>query len=619
MKPNLHKHLPHPNWRVGLRIAHAYSRQATTGIFLAAQLALCLLWRIPYLSAQAPPATPIQGPAPHHATQPHRAAPGNKSADSVVPAESAIQFENIIEQSKIKFTLKNSVSPQHYSIETMLGGVAVFDYNNDGLLDIFFTNGAAIPSLDKSDQSYWNRLFRNNGDGTFTDVTESAGLKGIGYSMGVAVGDYDNDGFEDLYVTGVNRNQLFHNNGDGTFTDVTEKAGVSGIVPGLGKAWSVTAGWFDYNNDGLLDLLVVNYLDYDIKTAKLCPAEGIPAYCSPNEFQGTPNFLYRNNGDGTFTDVSLQSHISQYVGKGMGLAFADYDDDGFTDVFISNDTFPNFLLHNNGDGTFTDVAMLAGVQYNESGKTVAGMGADFRDIDNDGRPDIFQTSMFGDSFQLFHNLGDGQFQDVSAASGLTRLTSRLTAWGTGAYDFDNSGSKELFAAGAEILDNSMQILHRPFPLPNRLFRNKGYLVFEDISSSAGADFNVPAAHRGAAFGDFNNNGKIDIAITVINGLPQLLMNRTKTKNHWILLNLVGTKSNRDGLGTKVKITTSYGSQYNYATTTVGYNSSSDKRVHFGLGDASVIDRIELAWPSGIKQVLTNVKADQILTVTENRQ
>ena len=313
------------------------------------------------------------------------------AAAATAPRSTAIQFENIVERSKIGFKEKNSVSPERYSIETMTGGVAVFDYNNDGWLDIFFVNGAAIPSLEKADPSYWNRLYRNNGDGTFTDVTESAGLKGIGYSMGVAAGDYDNDGHVDLYVTGVNRNQLFHNNGDGTFTDVTERAGVSGIVPKLGKPWSVTAGWFDYNNDGLLDLFVVNYLDYDLKTASPCRDQNLPDYCSPVDFQGTPNILYRNNGDGTFTDVSEPSHISSYVGKGMGVAFGDYDDDGFPDIFVSNDTFQNYLLHNNGDGTFTDAAMQAGVQYSESGKNMAGMGADFRDIDNDGRPDIVQT------------------------------------------------------------------------------------------------------------------------------------------------------------------------------------------------------------------------------------
>ena len=539
-------------------------------------------------------------------------------ANTVMLTASAIEFENVIKASKIKFILKNSVSPQRYSIETMTGGVAVFDYNNDGFLDIFFTNGAAIPSLEKSDPSYYNRLFRNNGDGTFTDVTESAGLKGKGYSMGVAAGDYDNDGFVDLYVTGVNYNQLFHNNGDGTFTDVTAKASVSGIIPESGKAWSITAGWFDYNNDGLLDLFVVNYLDYDIHTAALCNQEGVPAYCSPNGFQGTHNILYRNNGDGTFTDVSVQSHISQYVGKGMGVAFADYDNDGFTDIFVSNDTFQNFLLHNNGDGTFTDVASEAGVAFTGNGKTVAGMGADFRDLDNDGKPDIFHTAMFGDTFPLYRNLGGGQFEDATSRAGLTTLTSRFTAWGTGAFDFDNDGRKDLFAATSDILDNADAVVHRPYVLPNLLLRNKGNLTFEDVSSGAGAGFTVPAAHRGAAFGDFSNDGKIDIVVTVLNGPPELLMNRTKNQNHWIILKLVGVKSNRDGLGTKVKISTSHGDQYNEATTAVGYNSSSDKRVHFGLGDATVIDKIELAWPSGVKQILTNVKADQILTVTEGR-
>jgi hypothetical protein len=534
------------------------------------------------------------------------------------PALSPIRFDNTIAASKIAFTLRNNVSPQRYSIETMTGGVAVFDYNNDGLLDIFFTNGAAIPSLEKNDPKYYNRLFRNNGDGTFTDVTESAGLKGMGYSMGVAAGDYDNDGLVDLYITGVNYNQLFHNNGDGTFTDVTAKAGVSGLLPNSGKPWSITAGWIDYNNDGLLDLFVVNYLDYDIHTAALCNMEGAPAYCSPNGFRGTSNILYRNNGDGTFTDVSAQSHISQYVGKGMGVAFADFDDDGFTDIFVSNDTFQNFLLHNNGDGTFTDVALEAGVAFTGNGKTVAGMGADFRDLDNDGKPDIFHTAMFGDTFPLYRNLGGGQFEDVTGRTGLTALTSRFTAWGTGAFDFDNDGRKDLFAATSDILDNADALVHRPYALANLLLRNKGDLTFEDLSAKAGAGFSMPAAHRGAAFGDFNNEGKIDIVVTVLNGPPELLMNRTKNQNHWIILKLVGVKSNRDGLGTKVKISTSHGDQYNEATTAVGYNSSSDKRVHFGLGDDAVIDRIELAWPSGVKQTLTNVKADQVLTVTEGR-
>jgi hypothetical protein len=579
--------------------------------------ALCFLCGVMMSASSAWAAAPAQATVPDRELPQHGVPGGKTSSGKVVPAAEAIQFENLIAQSKIRFTLKNSLSPQRYTFETMAGGVALFDYNNDGLLDIFFTNGAEIPSLEKTNPSYWNRLFRNNGDGTFTDVTEKAGLAGIGYSMGVAAGDYDNDGFVDLYVTGVNRNQLFHNNGDGTFTDVTAKAGVSGVIPGYGKAWSITAGWFDYNNDGHLDLFVVNYLDYNMKTAKLCGTQGIPAYCSPIDFLGTPNILYRNNGDGTFTDVSQQSHISQYVGKGMGISFADYDNDGFPDVFISNDTFQNYLLHNNGDGTFTEVGLLAGVAYTGFGNAVAGMGTDFRDLDNDGKPDIFETAMFGEGFPLYRNMGAGQFQDVTGASGLTRFTSRLTAWGAGAFDFDNDGWKDLFTANSDILDNSMELAHRPYALPNGLFRNMGNLTFEDVSAKAGASFQVPGAHRGAAFGDLNNDGNIDAVVTNLNGPPEIWINRTANGNHWIILSLIGVKSNHDGLGTKVKITTALGAQYNQATTAVGLNSSSDKRVHFGLGAATMIDRIELAWPSGIRQVLTNVKADQILTVKES--
>jgi enediyne biosynthesis protein E4 len=585
-------------------------------IVLLGFLATCFRWNVSTLYAQSQSAPRSQG------TSPLRTGKLRKVEETAAPSGSAIKFENLIEASKIKFTLKNSISPKRYTFETMAGGVALFDYDNDGLLDIFFTNGAAIPSLEKIDRTYWNRLFRNNGDGTFSDVTEKAGLQGIGYSMGVAAGDYDNDGFVDLYVTGVNRNQLFHNNGDGTFTDVTAKAGTTGMVPKIGKAWSVAAGWFDYNNDGLLDLFVVNYLNYSIATATLCVQQGHPAYCSPVDFLGTPDILYRNNGDGTFTDVSEQSHISQYVGKGMGVAFADYDNDGFTDIFVSNDTFENYLLHNNGNGTFTNVAVPAGVAYNASGDAVAGMGADFRDIDNDGKPDIFETTMFAEGFPLYRNSGDGQFQDVAGAAGLAALTGRSTAWGVGIFDFDNDGNKDLFTANSDILDNAMELAHRPFALPNQIFRNKANLAFEDLSSKAGASFQVPAAHRGAAFGDLNNDGKIDVVVTVLNGPPEIWINRSGSedaggRNHWIILKLIGVKSNRDGLGTKIKITTASSSQYNHATTALSYNSSSDKRVHFGLGSAAVVDAIELTWPSGIRQILKNVKADQIVTVTES--
>jgi len=531
--------------------------------------------------------------------------------------ENRIKFEDLIERSGIRFELKNSISAQRYSIETMLGGVAVFDYNNDGLLDIFFTNGAAIPSLEKTDPAYWNRLYRNNGDGTFTDVTEQAGVKGVGYSMGVAAGDYDNDGFVDLYVAGVNHNQLLHNNGDGTFTDVTEKAGVGGEVTGYGKPWAVAAGWFDYNNDGLLDLIVIDYLDYSISSAKLCSIGDARTYCAPGNFKGTPNILFRNNGNGTFTDVSQQSHIGQYVGKGMGLAFADYDNDGYMDVFVSNDTYPNFLLHNNGDGTFKDVALEQGVAYTANGSMVAGMGAEFRDLDNDGRPDIFHTAMFGNTFPIYRNTGSG-FDDVTDSSGMTAFSRRMTAWGTGAFDFDNDGWKDIFVAGGAILDNELEVLKRPALLPDGVLRNLGNFRFTDSSMTTGAAITTPRMHRGAAFGDLNNDGKVDVVVNVINGRPQLLMNQTDNVNHWIEIKLVGKKDNRDGLGAKIKITTAEGVQFNQATTAVGYSSSSDKRVHFGLGKATTIDRIELSWPTGVKQVLTNVKADQMLTIEESR-
>ena len=542
--------------------------------------------------------------------------PGNITPGSATkPAP--IQFENTLKQSRVDFTLHSSTSPHRYSIETMTGGVAAFDYDNDGFLDLFFTNGAAIPSLEKTGPGFANRLFHNNGDGTFTDVTEKSGIAGIGYSMGVAAGDFDNDGFVDLYVTGVNQNQLLHNNGDGTFTDVTAKAHVPGTIPGKGKAWSVTAGWLDYNNDGLLDLFVVNYLDYDLKTAGSCSQNKIVTYCSPDDFKGLPNILYKNNGDGTFTDVSIPSHVAQYTNKGMGVAFADYDGDGFMDIFVSNDTFPNLLLHNNGDGTFTDEATTAGVAYNEMGRTVAGMGADFRDLDNDGKPDIFHTAMFGDSFPLYKNLGGSQFEDSTSAARLTASTSRNTAWGVGAYDFSNDGRKDLFTANSAILDNSQEVEHRPYELPNSLFQNLGKLTFADVSATAGKSFAIAAAHRGSAFGDLNNDGKVDIVVTVLNGPPEILINKTATHNHWILLKLVGVRDNRDGIGTQVKITTAHGDQYNGAVTAVGYNSSSDKRVHFGLGDDTVIQKIELRWPTGVRQTVTDVKADQVLTITES--
>jgi len=529
---------------------------------------------------------------------------------------SLLSFENVISSSGVRFILDNGMQPKKYQPETMTGGVAVFDYNNDGLLDLYFCNGAHLPDMSKVDPRFHNRLYRNNGDGTFNDVTEQAGVAGSRYAVGVAVADYDNDGFQDFLITGANGYQLFHNNGNGTFSDVTSRAGLGRVHPELANAFSAAAGWFDYDNDGYLDLFIVNYVKWSAETEPICMSNGIHAYCAPDSFAGLPNLLFHNNGDGTFTDVSEQSGIFKHVGKGMGVAFADYDNDGFVDIFVSNDTFRNFLFHNNGDGTFTETGLLSGVAYPESGRSVAGMGVDFRDIDNDGLPDIFETAMYNDNFLLFRNLGKGEFDYATLKSGIGQATHHLTAWGTGIFDFDNDGWKDIFTANSAILDNSEEVSHTPYHLPNTLLRNNRKGKFEDVSKIAGSGFSITAAHRGAAFGDLDNDGRIDIVINCLNGPPEILMNRSASANHWLLLSLVGSVSNRDGLGAKVKVITSEGAQYNHATTSVSYGSSSDKRVHFGLGAAAKIDELEVLWPSGIRQVLTHVAADQILTLRE---
>jgi hypothetical protein len=529
-------------------------------------------------------------------------------------AQPAIVFENIAASSGVNFVLDNSVTPEKHQVETMISGLAVFDFNNDGWMDLYFVNGAKLPGMDKSDPRFWNRLYRNNRDGTWTDVTEKAGVKGAGYGMGVAAADYDNDGFADLYVTGVNHNHLYRNNGDGTFSDVTKKAGVEGLHPKLGKTWAISAGWFDYNKDGWLDLLVVNYVRWSPEKEPVCRTGEIRAYCSPDSYEGEPNMLYRNNGDGTFTDVSDESGIGKLTGKGMGVAFADYDGDGWTDAFVSNDTFRNFLFRNNGDGTFKETAILAGVAYNQNGKSIAGMGTDFRDVDNDGRPDIFVVAMVGDTYPLYRNRGKG-FVDITYIAGIARVTSGKTAWGAGIADFDNDGLKDLFTACASILDNSEEIDHLPSKQPNMVLRNNGK-TFDDVSAAAGPAFQVPAAHRGVALGDLNNDGRLDVVVVAQHVKPEIFINRSPAPNNWLTLKLVGRKSNRQGLGAKVKAIPPNGTPlYNHATTSTGFSASSDDRVHFGLG-AAASARIEIEWPSGTQQVLEGVKAGQILTVEE---
>ena len=509
----------------------------------------------------------------------------------------------------LDFTLQNSPTPEKYLIETMPGGVALLDYNNDGLLDIFLVNGGRVTSpmalpekFDRANPRYWNRLYRQKKDGSFTDVTEAAGLANAGasnYGMGVAVGDYDNDGYPDLFVTSYGKNILYHNNGNGTFTDVTAKAGVAG------GGWSVSAGFFDFDNDGHLDLFVTRYMEWDTKHSKICGGAW-QTYCPPGEFPATTNLLYRNRGDGTFEDVSQKSGIAVKKGRALGVAFADYDDDGFTDIFVANDGMQQYLFHNNGNGTFIECGLESGAALSADGKPLSGMGAVFQDYDNDGKPDIIVTELPREIYGLYHNDGEGSFSNRSLESGLGALTAGSSGWGVGLEDFDNDGWKDLLVAQSHVLDNveaidqSLHYLEPPLLALNRNGR------FERADSG----ITIPVAARGLAFGDLNNDGWMDAVMTVLGGHPLVLINRGGNQ-HWLTIALCGTRSNRDGLGTRVCVN----GQTRFATTAGSYLSANDKRLHFGLGDANTA-MVEIWWPSGAHQMLKDVRADQFLEIRE---
>jgi len=510
----------------------------------------------------------------------------------------------------IDFLLQNSPTPRKFLIETMPGGVALFDYNNDGLLDIFLVNGGRITeglhvpeNFERSNPRYWNRLYRQSRDGSFLDVTQAAGLANAGngnYGMGVAVGDYDNDGNADLYVTSYGKNILYHNNGDGTFTDVTAKAGVAG------GGWSVSAGFFDYDNDGRLDLFVTRYMDWDADHNKICGGDW-HTYCPPNAFPATTCRLYHNRGDGTFEDVTERSGLAAKKGRALGVAFADYDGDGFTDIFVSNDGMQQYLFHNNGDGTFTECALEAGVAFTADGKGMSGMGAVFQDYDNDGRPDVLVTVLPREIYSLYHNEGGGNFNYASLDAGLGAMTSMSSGWGVGLEDFDNDGWKDLFVAQGHVLDNVQDIdaSLRYRELPLLALNRKGR--FERVESGA----TKPLAARGVAFGDINNDGCMDAVISCLGGPPVLLLNRGGGNNHWLSILLQGTRSNRDGYGARVSVN----GQTRVATSTGSYLCANDKRLHFGLGAVEKVS-IEVLWPSGTKQVLSDVRADQFLQIRE---
>lgn len=537
------------------------------------------------------------------------------------PPPADVAFTDITAASKLDFRQEASPTPNKYLIETMGGGVAMLDFDNDGRLDIFFVNGAWIGDPmppdrmpDKADPKFWNRLFRQLPDRTFADVTEKAGLTGMPqglYGMGVAVGDYDNDGFADLYVTGYGGNTLYRNNGNGTFTDVTAHARVSA------SGWSSSAGFFDYDNDGKLDILVGRYVEWSFKGNRYCgeARPGGRAYCHPDNFNGMTNILYHNNGDGTFTDVSAAAGIANPNGKTLGLSFADYDGDGYIDFFVANDAVQCFLYRNNRNGTFNEVALQAGAGFNEDGSVFAGMGTDFTDYDNDGWPDIVVTDLSDQRYVLFRSNGDGTFTDHTNQSGLGRATLAFSGWSTRFIDYDNDGWKDLFVAQGHVMDTiEATVSNRKYLQPPLLLRNaKGQ--FSRVT--AGAAFDQHWAGRGAAFGDIDNDGDLDIVVSNVNQKAYLLRNDGGNRRNWIGINAVGRRSNRDGIGCRVKVVAASGATQHYSIqTAVGYQSASDKRLIVGLGDDKAARLIEVRWPSGALQKLENVKSGQMLKITE---
>jgi hypothetical protein len=527
---------------------------------------------------------------------------------------SALAFRDASREAGLEFVHENSPTPRKHLIETMPGGLAVFDYDGDGRLDVFFTNGAELPSLRKSAPRHSNRLYRNRGGLRFADVTGAAGLRGEGYAVAVAVADYDNDGDPDLYVGGVHRQQLLRNTA-GRFEDVTAEAG---LVSG---AWVVGAGFFDYDNDGRLDLVAVNYTVWSAEMDRFCgdSARGIRVYCHPKFFEPVPLSLYRNRGDGRFEDVSVASGIAGHRGRGMSLAFADYDRDGRSDFYVTNDKLPSFLFRNRGDGMFEETALQSGTALPEAGQEISAMGADFRDYDNDGWPDLHVTALAGESFPLYRNQGQGLFQDVTWRARLAAAVASRSGWANALVDLDNDGWKDLFTANSHVNDAIDRFESRSYREANGAFRNRGDGTFEDLSAASGLAAAPPRAHRGAGFGDLDGDGRVDVVVSAL-GDPAELWRNESPSGHWLALRLVGTKSNRDGIGAVVKLTAAsdprWREQWNHATTAFGYASASAGPLHFGTGQAKTIDRVEIRWPSGTLQVLENVATDQVLTLRE---
>jgi hypothetical protein len=545
----------------------------------------------------------VSSPQTAHREQPETLVPG--------------KFVEVSSALGLHFQYQSSHTSKHYLLETMGAGVALFDYDNDGRLDIFLVNGAPLADPtprgtipQKTSSQYWNRLFHQKNDGTFEDVSAKAGLQGSGYGMGVAVGDYDNDGFEDLYVTAYGGNKLYHNNGNGSFSDVTEQAGVGG------DGWSTSAAWVDLDNDGLLDLVVLRYVKWDFDDI-WCGEhkEGFRSYCHPDVFQPLAPLVYHNDGNGHFTEISKKVGISK-PGKGLGVAIADYDRDGKIDLFVANDSMVEFLYHNEGGGRFEEVGLLSQVAVDGDGRTYAGMGVDFADYNNDGWPDLVVTDLANQRYALYENNSDSSFNYASFSTGLARSTMLHSGWGIRFLDYDNDGWKDLLVAQGHDLDTvEINYPNLHYREPMLLLRNTGK-GFADVSADSGAIFQRRWLGRGMAIGDIDNDGRVDAVVTTNDGPAYILHNETPTKNHWLSLNLVGHKSNSDGIGAEVKLVTAKGQQFATVSTAGSYLSSSDKRVHFGLGTESVALSIEIRWPSGIRQTLKNIRGDQFLQVDE---
>jgi enediyne biosynthesis protein E4 len=533
-------------------------------------------------------------------------------SNDIVPGN----FVDVTRHVGVDFLHQAPHSPRKYLLETMGSGVALFDYDNDGRLDLFLVNGAPFSDFvpkgtipQKTEPKYWNRLYRQKSDGAFEDVTEKAGLAGVGYGMGVAVGDYDNDGHQDIYVTALGGNRLYHNNGDGTFTDVTEKAGVAG------NGWSTSAAWAELNNTGFLDLVVLRYIHWDWDDVFCGPPDN-RGYCHPDVFQPISMLVYRNNGDGTFTEESHKLGLDKPA-KALGIAISDYDRDGHPDIFVANDSMLEYLFRNKGNGTFEEVALEAGVAANADGQTFAGMGVDFSDYDNDGWPDIAVTDLANQNYAIYHNSGNGTFTYDSVATRVGEITALHSGWGMRFMDYDNDGWKDLFIAQGHDLDTiekSFPELHyREAPM---LLRNVGGKRFVDVGSSSGDLFRQKWVGRGLAIGDIDNDGRLDVVISENGGPAHILMNHTQTNHHWIGFKLVGHKSNRDGIGAVIRVDTSAGSQWYTVTTTSSYLSASDVRAHFGMGADTHAKAVEIRWPSGIVQKLSDLAADRYVTVEE---